>query len=109
MYCEAVGALNWAAVATQLDIAPVVAATVAHTWVNAGLAHWKSEEGEQRGMGKFDSKGHHDLTRCSTTGTTHEDQRALSQAAASPPGRVAPLNQVSVAYVDVPCRWSSRP
>ena len=37
-YCEAVGALNWAALTTRLDIAFAVA-TVARFAANPGIAH----------------------------------------------------------------------
>src|SRR6266850_2264238 len=65
-YREAVGAPNWAALATRLDIALAVA-KVARFSVNSGLAHWNSEEAVHRGMSslmsccyrKFDSEGHH--------------------------------------------------
>lgn len=40
-YCEAVGALNWAALATHPDIAFVVA-TVACFSANPGMAHWNA-------------------------------------------------------------------
>ena len=38
-YCEAVGALNWATLATQPDIAFAVG-TVARFAANPGIAHW---------------------------------------------------------------------
>jgi hypothetical protein len=40
-YCEAVGALNWAALAMRPDIAFAVA-TVAHFGANPGPAHWEA-------------------------------------------------------------------
>ena len=40
-YCKAVGALNWAALATHPDIAFAVA-TVARFATNPGPAHWEA-------------------------------------------------------------------
>ena len=41
LYCEAIGALNWAALATHLDIMFAVA-TVARFATNPGPMHWEA-------------------------------------------------------------------